>query len=159
MTPDPRVHAGGGGGGARGQNLVHLQKPSYPTPIPPTLTYPYPSYPALPHPTLPYPTYTLLPSHTPTHTLLPYPTLPYPHPYPYPTLPLPLPYPLRIQTWHITKTVAVELHCHATALNDVCYSIAMSLLFMGCRFTFYSLFMDIQNSFLDIHNSFLDIQK
>ena len=30
---------------------------------------------------------------------------------------------------------------------------------MGCRFTFYSLFMDIQNSFLDIHNSFLDIQK
>ena len=23
---------------------------------------------------------------------------------------------------------------------------------MGCRFTFYSLFMDIQNSFLDIHN-------
>ena len=27
---------------------------------------------------------------------------------------------------------------------------------MGCRFTFYSLFMDIQNSFLDIHNSFLD---
>ena len=29
---------------------------------------------------------------------------------------------------------------------------------MGCRFTIYSLFMDIQNSFLDIHNSFLDIQ-
>ena len=23
---------------------------------------------------------------------------------------------------------------------------------LGCRFTFYSLFMDIQNSFLDIHN-------
>ena len=30
---------------------------------------------------------------------------------------------------------------------------------MGCRFTFYSLFMDIQNSFLNIHNSFLDIKK
>ena len=28
---------------------------------------------------------------------------------------------------------------------------------MGCRFTTYSLFMDIQNSILDIHNSFLDI--
>ena len=31
--------------------------------------------------------------------------------------------------------------------------------FMGCGFTIYSLFMDIQNAFLDIHNSFLDIQK
>ena len=30
---------------------------------------------------------------------------------------------------------------------------------MGCRFTIYSQFMDVQNSFLDIHNSFLDIQK
>ena len=28
---------------------------------------------------------------------------------------------------------------------------------IGCRFTIYSLFMDIQNSFLDIHNSFVDI--
>ena len=33
------------------------------------------------------------------------------------------------------------------------------LIYMGCRFTIYSLLMDIQNSFLDIHNSFLDIQK
>ena len=30
---------------------------------------------------------------------------------------------------------------------------------MGCRFTIYSLFMDIHNSFLDIQNSFLDIQN
>ena len=30
---------------------------------------------------------------------------------------------------------------------------------MGCRFTFYSLFTDIQNSILDIHNSFLDIHN
>ena len=30
---------------------------------------------------------------------------------------------------------------------------------MGCRFTIYSLFMDIQNVFLDVHKSFLDIQK
>ena len=30
---------------------------------------------------------------------------------------------------------------------------------MGCRFTIYSLFMDIHNSFLDIQNSFLDIHN
>ena len=30
---------------------------------------------------------------------------------------------------------------------------------IGCRFTIYSLFMDIQNSFKDIHNSFLDIKN
>ena len=30
---------------------------------------------------------------------------------------------------------------------------------MGCRFSIYSLFMDIHNSFMDIHNSFMDIQK
>ena len=30
---------------------------------------------------------------------------------------------------------------------------------MGCRFTIYSLFMDIHNSFIDIHNSFIDIHN
>ena len=30
---------------------------------------------------------------------------------------------------------------------------------MGCRFSIYSLFMDIHNSFMDIHNSFMDIHK
>ena len=27
---------------------------------------------------------------------------------------------------------------------------------MGCRFTIYSLFLDIHNLFKDIHNSFMD---
>ena len=30
---------------------------------------------------------------------------------------------------------------------------------MGCRFSIYSLFMDIHNSFMDIQNSFMDIHK
>ena len=30
---------------------------------------------------------------------------------------------------------------------------------IGCRFTIYSLFMDIHNSFLDIQNSYLDINN
>ena len=52
--------------------------------------------------TLPYPT-------------PPYPTLPYPPTTPHPTPPLPT-YPYPTQHMHISKTVAVELHCHATAL-------------------------------------------
>ena len=30
---------------------------------------------------------------------------------------------------------------------------------MGCRFSIYSVFMDIHNSFKDIHNSFMDIHN
>ena len=33
----------------------------------------------------------------------------------------------------------------------------MMYIFMGCRFTIYSLFLDIHNLFKDIHNSFMDI--
>ena len=104
----------------------------YPTPTPPyrTLPYTYLPFSSLPHPyppTLPLPY--LSPDHTlpySTHTLLPLPYL-YPNhtllplPHPYPTLPnpaLPLPYPtlLEFNQMHITKPVAVELRCHATAL-------------------------------------------
>ena len=35
----------------------------------------------------------------------------------------------------------------------------VTLTFMGCPFSIYSLFMDIQNSFLDIHKSFWDKYK
>ena len=86
----------------------------YPTntlPYPyPTLPFPYPT-PNLPYPTLPYP-YPPLP--------YPYPTLPYPYPNPYPTHPTPpyQPSPTlkEFKHVHITKPVAVELRCHATAL-------------------------------------------
>ena len=58
-----------------------------------------------------------------------------------------------------TKSYLIETEQPPTRNNfdfkHRCFHIA----YMGCRFTFYSLFMDIQNSFLDIHNSFLDIQK
>ena len=30
---------------------------------------------------------------------------------------------------------------------------------MGCRFSIFSLFMDIHNSFMDIQKSFMDIHK
>ena len=102
--------------------------PSYPTLPCPALPYPtlpplFPTpdlpCPALPYPhqypsTLPYLTPTLLPYPAPTPPLS-YPTVPNPT-LPYPTPPLPLPYPLRIQHINITKPVAVELRCHATAL-------------------------------------------
>ena len=113
---------------ARHQNLVHLQKlepyptppspthppllpyptPPYPTPSHPTLPPPYPTHPpTTPHPTLPNPHYTLPPPPPPI------PTLPY-HTLPIPILPIPiLPY---FEHMHITKTVTVKLHCHATAL-------------------------------------------
>ena len=81
----------------------------YPT-LPPTLTlpYPFPLTPTLLYPTLPYP-FPLTP------------TLPYPLPSPYPTLcpcpaPTPCPCPTPLPYLHITKPVAVELCCHATAL-------------------------------------------
>ena len=115
--------------------------PTLPYPTPPycTLPYSYLPFPTLPHPypTLlhPYPPALPLPYLYPDHTLpLPYPTppissYPYPtstptipsYPYPTPTLPnpaLPLPYPtlLEFNQMHITKPVAVELRCHATAL-------------------------------------------
>ena len=43
-----------------------------------------------------------------------------------------------------TKTLLISISNHGT---------------MGCRFSIYSLFMDIHNSFMDIHNSFMDIHK
>ena len=151
----------------------------YPTPfhLPLPLPYPYPilplpnptTHPILPYPTLPlstYPYHTLpypLPSPYPTpfHLPLPYPTLPYPTlpyptlPYPtlpYPTLPTPCscPYPPTLPYLHITKPVAVELCCHATALivyladhvsrvmrkHYVCFSyiVVQSLYFLNPKF-------------------------
>ena len=111
----------GEGGGARCQNLEHLQivvflcwnflevytfattywkafivgpKVPYPTPPHPTPPHPTPPHPTPPsYPTLSYPS--ILPYPTPTLTL-PYPYPPHPnptHPYPPPTLPLSLPCP------------------------------------------------------------------
>ena len=123
------------------ENIHSWIKVSFPTPpnqIKPYHTTPHPTHP--PHPTLPYPTlpYPTLPYPTLPYPILSYPTLPYPtQPYPYPTLTLPpysypytdptllqpiqllphhtTPYP-KFEHMHITKTVAVELCCHATAL-------------------------------------------
>ena len=104
--------------------------PTYPTLPIPLLPYPALPYPTLPIPPLTYHTLTLaltLPPPIALYPTLPYPTLPYPtlhyptRPYPtlpYPTLPYPTEpyYPLRIKHVHITKQVAVELRCYATAL-------------------------------------------
>ena len=109
---------GGGGGGARGQNLEHLVKSSISVlefsrslylcnhlsesihsstkgTLPnSTLLYPTPPDPTHPNPPLSYPK---LPYPTPPHTthptpILTPPTLPYTYPYPsYPTLPRPTP--------------------------------------------------------------------
>ena len=46
-----------------------------------------------------------------------------------------------------------------TASKGSNFSILFIFRIMGCRFTIYSLFMDIHNSFMDIHNSFMDIHN
>ena len=117
----------GGGGGARGQNLEHLQKvvflcwsflevyifattyqkafivgpkgyPSLPYPTP-TIPYPIPTLPYLtPSPSLP-PTLSLpLFYPTPTHPISYYYSYPYYYPYLAPITPLPRPFSLRIRT-------------------------------------------------------------
>ena len=112
--------------------------PSYPIPYPTlpfAILYPVPLYPTLLYRTLLYPTLpNLIPNSTqypytlPYYTV-PYSTLPYPTLYPtlYPTYPLPYTPPLTLHPIYpvpystlyracLTKPVAVELCCHATAL-------------------------------------------
>ena len=104
------------------KGTLHYPTPPRPTPTPPTQPYINLPVSLLLYPTPPHP--------TPTPTL-PHPTLPYPTPplpsYPTPTLPTPplhnptptLPSKKIFKHMHITKPVAVELRCHATALIKV----------------------------------------
>ena len=57
------------------------------------------------------------------------------------------------------KVIGGQHICFQKYMLGTCCAVNLMLVSMGCRFTFYSLFMDIQNSFMDIQNSFLDIQK
>ena len=137
---------GGAWGGARGQNLEHLQKAVFlcwsflevyilattywkafeiakgtlPYPHIPyiTLPYPYLTYPTRTNLTLPLPSYTTLPCPTLTlpHPTLPYLNLPFPTP-PKPTLPHPHPYLLRIHT-HAHNQAS---HSRATLSCDSSY--------------------------------------
>ena len=108
----------------------HLSLPNptpfpYPTILHLTLPYPFLLTPTLPYPTLSLSTYPTLLYHTKPYLT---PTLPYPLPYhtlstypyinlcPLPAVPRPYPSHCSLSYLHITKPVAVELCCHATAL-------------------------------------------
>ena len=57
----------------------------------------------------------------------------------------------------LTITVSFPCPSHLARNRNDKLSFVTPRIYMGCRFTIYSLFLDIHNLFKDIHNSFMDI--